>query len=329
MTPDIFATMLEEPKIKTPETTEVDVRDQQEIAEKLRQDTLAIRYSCRKFGITKTLTLAQKERAASPFNANKNAISANKKIVNSANPLWKAVMSTMSGAEQYWKALTIPYPDRGIRLIRRDRLQEFRDRFSEYQIELGNRVYELQSGFSGIMLDAAERLGELYNKEDYPKDLSYSFEMIVEPISIEPPNYLKDLHPDLYRETQQRIAARFNASVSMAEAAFTQELQTIVSHLIERLSTNDGEKKKAFRNSAINNIIGFFDQFQTMNLGSSAELERLVGQAKNIVAGVNLDDLRENQGLAASIRGEMDKVKEQLDGMIIEKAGRAIRFEDE
>jgi hypothetical protein len=74
--------------------------------------------------------------------------------------------------------------------------------------------------------------------------------------SVEPPDYLRQLHPDLYAQECHRVRARFDEAVKLAEEAFLVELAQLVSHLCERLSGSDDGKPKVFRDSAVTNLTG-------------------------------------------------------------------------
>ena len=57
--------------------------------------------------------------------------------------------------------------------------------------------------------------------------------------SVDPPDYLQELHPDLYRQECARVQARFDQAVRLAAVACAEEMQQLVAHLTERLSGAD------------------------------------------------------------------------------------------
>jgi hypothetical protein len=56
-------------------------------------------------------------------------------------------------------------------------------------------------------------------------EVSYDFP------SVEPPDYLRQLSPQLYAQEASRVAARFEEAIQLAEQAFTEELSKLVSRL--------------------------------------------------------------------------------------------------
>lgn len=63
--------------------------------------------------------------------------------------------------------------------------------------------------------------------------------------SVELPPYLRQFAPALYREECDRVRARFEESVRLAEQAFVEELSKLGEHLTERHSGSvDGQKNR-------------------------------------------------------------------------------------
>ena len=92
-----------------------------------------------------------------------------------------------------------------------------------------------------------------------------------------------------------------------------------MSHLTERLAGSDDGKPKVFRDSAVENLQEFFSRFRHLNVRSSHELDDLVGQAQQIVRGVQPQVLRDNQPLRQQIATQLSSVQSVLDGMLVDR----------
>ena len=141
---------------------------------------------------------------------------------------------------------------------------------------------------------------------------------------VEPPPYLRQLSPALYREECQRVQVRFDEAVRLAEEAFVEELSRLVSHLTERLSGSDGKRPKVFRDSAVENLTSFFQRFRELNIGSSEQLDELVVQAQGIVRGVQPQQLRDDGTLRQQIATQLSGVQSVLDGLLVDRPRRNI-----
>ena len=173
-----------------------------------------------------------------------------------AIPAFKAVTAIRSKITSTWKSMSLPFPEPGVRLIRRDQIEEFVSLLEAYRGELADAVANLDRHYEELKATAAERLGRLFNPADYPASLVGLFEVAWDFPSVEPPDYLRDLNPALYEAERARVAARFDEAVQMAEQAFLEEFAKLVGHLTERIAGGADGERKVFRDSAIGNLHG-------------------------------------------------------------------------
>jgi hypothetical protein len=293
-------------------------------ADRLRTSMAAVRVSISWFGTRKSLTVEQKAEAAEPFNAEAKFLSAGKKLLDISHPAFKAVTAVRGKVQSYWKSMSLPYPEPGIRLIKQDKIEEFAGKMQEFQQELAEAVEALDRRYHELKNAARQRLGSLYNSSDYPASLRGLFEISYDFPSIEPPDYLSQLNPALYEEECRRVQQRFDEAVRLAEEAFTAELARLISHLTERLSGQEDGRQKVFRDSAVENLTEFFQRFRELNVRSSEQLDQLVGQAQRVIRGVDAQDLRDNAGLRQHVATEMSRVSSVLDGLLVDRPRRNI-----
>jgi hypothetical protein len=234
------------------------------------------------------------------------------------------VTSVRNRIGAFLKGISLPYPEPGIRLIRQDDIQMFDAQLITLKAELEEAVEQLDEHFDELKSAARERLGSLYNAGDYPASLRGLFSVDYDFPSVEPPEYLRQLNPELYRQECERVSARFDEAVKLAEAAFTDELAKLVSHLCERLSGNDDGKPKVFRDSAVKNLGEFFERFRHLDIVSSDQLGQLVDQVQSVVRGVKPQQLREQNSLRKHVATELSAVQSVLDGLLVDRPRRNI-----
>jgi hypothetical protein len=295
-------------------------------AERLRITTAAVRVSFCWLGVRKTLTPEQKTQAAEPFGAEGEFLSARKKLLDTKHPAYKEVTAVRGKVLSYWKGLTLPYPEPGIRLIRQEQVEPFHAQLTDYRSQLAGAVIKLDDHYAELKATARRRLGELYDANDYPPQLRGLFGIDWEFPSVEPPDYLLQLSPDLYEQERARVAGRFEEAVQLAEQAFIGELARLVAHLSERLT---GAEHKVFRDSAINNLVEFFDRFKQLNVRSSQQLDDLVEQAQRVVQGVEPQQLRDRADLRQHVATQLTQVQSALDGMMVDRPRRRIIRNDQ
>jgi len=310
-----MATLVAEPRRWTPSVAP---------ATRLRATMAAVRLSFTWFGVRKSLSAEQKAQAAEAFHAEGTFLSAGKKLVDTQHAAFKAVTSVRTQVLHYWRSLTVPFPEAGIRLIRREEITTFDARLTSLRQELAAAVAGLDEQFGEIQAAAQERLGRLYNRSDYPQSLVGLFAVSWDYPSVEAPSYLRQLSPALYEAEARRVTARFEEAVQLAETAFCEEFGKLLKHLSERLAGNDDGRPKVFRDSAVENLTEFFERFRHLNVRSSEQLDQLVAQAQNVVRDLRPQQLRDDQPLRQRIAGQLAAVQSQLDGLLVDRPRRNI-----
>ncbi|WP_254508968.1 hypothetical protein [Anatilimnocola floriformis] len=284
----------------------------------------AVRVMFTWLGSRKTLTQEQKSQAADTFGAERAYLSAGKKLLDTSHPAFKAVTAVRHRALAYWRGVSLPYPESGIRLIRQDDIGAFTVQLTSLKAELDDAVIKLDERYDELRSAARRRLGSLYNAGDYPATLRGWFDVTFDFPSVEPPDYLRQLSPQLYQQEAARVAARFDEAVELAEQAFTEELAKLVSHLTERLGGAEDGKPKVFRDSVVENLREFFERFRHLNIRSNEQLDDLVGQAQRVVRGVEPQQLRDNQALRQQVASQLSGVQSVLDGLLVDRPRRNI-----
>ena len=293
-------------------------------AQRLRTNFAAVRVSFTWFGVRKSLNTEQKAQAAEHFGAEGKFLSAAKKLLDNKHPAFQAVTNIRSQIISFWKGMSLPYPEPGIRLIKQDDVDPFNDRMTTFRDELTVAVDNLNEHFDQLKSTARDRLGSLFNMADYPPSLRGLFGMEFDFPSTEPPEYLLRLNPDLFAQERNRITARFDEAVRLAEEAFTGEFSKLVSHLTERLTAGVDGEKKIFRDTAITNLAEFFQRFRSLNVRSNVDLERLVETAERTLTGTDPNAVRNSDSLRQHITTQLSTVQASLDAMLVDQPRRRI-----
>jgi hypothetical protein len=171
---------------------------------------------------------------------------------------------------------------------------------------------------------ATLRPNRLNSRNGCPPALHGLFSVEFDYPSVEPPEYLLHLNPHLYQQERDRIAARFDEAVQLAEEAFTAEFARLVSHLTERLTAGPDGERKVFRDSAITNLTEFFHRFKSLNVRSNADLDRLVETAQQTLSQADPQSVRTDTSLRAEITTRLSTVQAALDEMLVDPPRRRI-----
>jgi hypothetical protein len=299
--------------------------DATEAGAELRANCLASKLQLKWLGVTRSLTADQMASLVDGSEVDSKMIRASKRLLDSAHPTMKLLANIRNRMLGTWRGLTLPFVEAGTRLIPRQLVGEFEARMSLLKDELASAVDELEQEWPRLKEAAAARLGTLYNPDDYPDNLEELFVVSWSYPDTSVPSYLMAIDAGVYRREAARVAEKFEQAVELAEQGFVEEFNKLVSHLTERLTDTDCERK-IFRDSSLESLREFFQRFRQMRLGGRAEqqLEELVTQAQQIVSGVVSQDLRDSSSLRQSIAQNLARVGAELEGLMVARPRRKI-----
>lgn len=185
-------------------------------------------------------------------------------------------------------------------------------------------VYEAQR------LQDRERLGSQYQDTDYPSvdAMADRYRLEWRFFTMGAPGDLAAVSPELFAREKARIVdlleeARTEA-VGMLRAGFAE----LVDHLVDKLTPTKAGKRKRFFATNLSNLTEFLETFKSRDVGSDEELADLIGKARQIMAGVDVEKIRDESGFADQLRDSFEKVRQQAGALVSEAPGRRINPAD-
>ena len=105
----------------------------------------------------RTLTSEQKSQAASAFDAEGEFLSAGKKLLDTKHTAFRAVTAIRTKITDYWKGLSLPFPEPGVRLIKLEDVEGFDRQMADFKLELEDAVADLDRHVDELKRAAARR----------------------------------------------------------------------------------------------------------------------------------------------------------------------------
>src|SRR3954469_14680215 len=119
-------------------------------ARRLRDAFAAVRVSFTWLGVRKSLSADQRQQAADGFGADGQFLSAGKKLLDTRHAKYKAVTAVRGRVGGYWKSLSLPYPEPGLRLIRQADVEPFAAQMNKFKTDLDDAVAELDRHYDEL-----------------------------------------------------------------------------------------------------------------------------------------------------------------------------------
>jgi hypothetical protein len=194
-----------------------------------------------------------------------------------------------------------PWQD-GCRLLPKGAVDDFQAKMAGYKGRLASLARNVQVNRDDVLADARQRRGRAFDPADYPADLSLSFGLAWGLDVLAVPEELREVSSSAYAAEQARQAMRVVGAVQMAEEGFARELLGMITDLGERCrEPAPGAKKAPVLESTVRNLAGFLERFSGVIAWGADDLEEVVGEARGVLSGLGVDDLRHDAGVRADV----------------------------
>jgi hypothetical protein len=285
-------------------------------AQRLRITMAACRVRFAWPGVEKALTPEQTARAARHFEATPQSLRATKRLIDIHHPAFRAVTSIRGEIESYWRGLTLPFPETGVRLIPLDEVEAFDRQMCSYRMRLREAATDLDRSYDHLRVEAVRQLGSLFDPADYPATWQDLFACRWDFPNLDPPSNLRWLSPAVHQQEEFRVEALFEQAVRLAERTFYGSFTRLVGHLAERLAVEpDGDTPKVFRGSSVDNLIGFLAAYRRFDLRPDDRLDELIDLVELTLKGVTPERLRDFPGLRRTVAARLSWTHASLTAM--------------
>ena len=248
-------------------------------------------------------------------------------IVNSklfrdkANPI-NAIMSEASGVYQYHKHNTLPYIDKGPRILPNnvymDYTQAMRERIARVDAMLTQYIPNYDQY---VQLDIKYRSQNKTNSRattaDYPSAEDFrsrmGFDLRFMPLPDES-HFLFDMSDEDKEGFRQSIAEAERTARTSTVKLMLEPLQ----HLVDKLAKPVGESGSIFRDSAIDNVIEGLQTARKLNIDDNPEVTAVIAHLSSAMSlfAEHKDSLRESPVVRESAHNKLKDIAAQMAGFV-------------
>lgn len=191
--------------------------------------------------------------------------------------------------------------------------------------ERASMVEAFVAEYENDKAEAAERLRNIYNPMDYPdvNDVRASFKMRWRWINFSTPNVIQQISAQMWENERMKAQMELQEAANEIRDVLRMGMKELVDHMYDRLSGN-----RIFRDSMVKNMREFLEDFSSRNITDDNELQNLVGQARQLLDGVDPEALRRNETVKETVTEGMGRIRQCLDEMLQARPDRAITFDE-
>ena len=229
--------------------------------------------------------------------------------------IFQAIGRHVGNARNLHVSMTTPWSDGGQRLIPTKRYFDYTNTMSDMKNEFDSLCEEFFIEYPNQVEQAKAKLGDLFNKSDYPTLEELKFKFAWNTYTFPCPD-AGDIRVDLPAEALKQVQADCEASYN---GMFQKSMNDVWTRLHESLTKmsktidfNDGEKKNIFRDTLVSNATMLIDMLADFNLDNNPEKEKIRQQLEYVFQGVTPDALREDAHFRAQTKKNVDDILKSL-----------------
>jgi hypothetical protein len=289
----------------------------------LAKKTVCIKVRLSTMGNTRKVSTSQIEA-----DADKDLLRVSKHLVDSAE--LKAIGRFDGEIRRYLYNICLPF-EIGIHLLPIAALEQVEERLRQFFVDREHLVKAFLAAYPSLCLDAAKRLRGLYNPADYPPvdEVAREFGFSWQYVSFGVPDQLKGISQEVWEQEREKAAQRMAEASCEIQHVLRESMAKLVQHMAGRLKDGAEGKPLRFKETTVSNLVEFLTNFEFRNVTDDKELQNLVAQARQLLQGINADDLRTTGELRTKVQQGMAGLAAQLDTMLTRTGSRKFRFDEE
>jgi len=197
------------------------------------------------------------------------------------------ISALASQARTYFYEQTLPWMNDGSRIISGKNYLRFAGEMQKIKAEFESSVKAFVAAYPKLKAEAVQKLGELYDAEEYPEDISSKFSLEV---SFLPLPDVKDFRTEISDAEKKAFIAKMKETELKATQECFNRLHTVVKNAAEKLKKPDA----IFRDNLIENIKEMVSLLPMLNVSDSSQLEKIRKEVSELVGEIDVKEIRQD-----------------------------------
>jgi len=212
--------------------------------------------------------------------------------------------------------LTLPWNDRGARLLPTISLLDYKKVMNQYQAEFDRLVDAFLVKYSTLVAAAAFQLGTLFDRKEYPDaaQVAGRFRMDIAFVPLPTSgDFRLDVESEVQRELMEQYDRRLEEQLASATKDSWTRLYEALARLSDRLTVDEDGKKKIFHDTIVTGAVELCELLTAMNVTNDPQLESARRQLQEVLLGVTPKELRDEDGTRVLTKQKVDQILSAFD----------------
>jgi len=266
---------------------------------------------------TERLDKSQTERINVLNNADAKAGKVHKDLM-CGTTLAKDIDLHVGRSRLYSNQNTMPWQDRGARLLPTSLFLSYKDEMNSRETNFETMVNRFVPNYAAAKQTARNYLGSMYREEDYPdvNDIAskYKWTLSVSPIPSSG-HFCLDVPAEDLENVRKSCDDFVEQKVADAMRKPWEDLHNMLTGMSGKLQEVDelNGTPKRFHETFVTNALDLCKLLNHMNITNDPQLDKARQQLELVLAGTDVDDIKENEFVRSDMKKRVDSILNQFD----------------
>ena len=234
------------------------------------------------------------------------------------NPHHEAVIRYAASCRLWNTQQTIPWSDSGPRIVTMENLFNggYKKQLDDRKVEFERLTDVFMGVYPTLISAAAFQLGDLFNREEYPDPeevvRKFKFNYTLTPIPT-----AGDFRIDIGEQAKAELVAQyetaFNERLNHAMRDVWQRLYECLTHMSERLASDDEGKRKVFHGTILTNARELIGLLSRLNITNDPKLEEARRDLSAALVNTDIDTLKESDYIRENVKAKVDDILKRFE----------------
>lgn len=213
---------------------------------------------------------------------------------------------------------TMPWQDRGARLLPTSLFLSYKDEMNSRETNFETMVNRFVPNYAAAKQTARNYLGSMYREEDYPdvNDIAskYKWTLSVSPIPSSG-HFCLDVPAEDLENVRKSCDDFVEQKVADAMRKPWEDLHTMLTGMsgkLQEVEELNGTPKR-FHETFVTNALDLCTLLNHMNITNDPQLDKARQQLELVLAGTDVDDIKENEFVRSDMKKRVDNILNQFD----------------
>ena len=239
--------------------------------------------------------------------ADKGVANVTKNLLGDCDEL-RAVQKFAANVRNIHYSMTMPWSDNGSRLLTTQQYFKYNEVMTDLQQEFYRLVGELLDVYEWRVIKAQDKLGTMFNRDEYPTRDSlqdkFGFRVSYVPLP-DAGDFRIDIGNEAMTQIKSQYESHYTQAIQTAMNDIWHKLHDNLTTLVRQLDVNEEGKGNRLYDSVFDRAIELTEMLGTCNVTGDSQMEAMRRQLEQALHGLNLDQIKRSPTLREDTRTKL------------------------